>query len=218
VAVARHASPPRHDIAPARKDQLRSGLRLEYLSLAYNLLEAAVGVAAGLAAASVALVGFGLDSVVESSSAAILTWRLAAEQRGARSAEEVERRAVRFVAVAFFALAAYVGARGLMALATQSEPEQSTVGLVLAAVSLVVMPLLARLKRNKARELNSRALEADSRQTTLCTYLSAFLLVGLGANAALGWWWADPVAGLAIAGVAVREGLELWREQDFCCV
>jgi divalent metal cation (Fe/Co/Zn/Cd) transporter len=190
---------------------------LEHFTVGWNVLEAFVGLSAGFIAGSVALVGFALDSIVEASSGTILIWRLRTERRGTRTAEEAERRAVRLVAVAFFALAAYVGVRAVFDLIFRSRPEGSIPGIVLAVVSLIVMPLLAWRKRIVARELDSRALLADSTQTTLCTYLSAFLLVGLVANALLGWWWADPVAGLAIAVFALKEGRELWRAEDLCC-
>jgi divalent metal cation (Fe/Co/Zn/Cd) transporter len=196
---------------------LARGLRLELLSLGYNLLEAVVGLMAGAAAGSLALVGFGLDSVVESASASVLLWRLRAEATGARNAEDVERKAVRLVAVAFLALAAYVGVRGALDLLRGAQPEQSTVGIALAIVSVVVMPLLARLKRSAAADLDSRALQADARQTTLCTYLSVVLLAGLVANALFGLWWADPLAAIGIAAIAANEGLALWRTKDFCC-
>ncbi len=191
-------------------------LKLELLSLGYNVVEAVVGVLAGLAAGSVALLGFGLDSIVESSSAVIVLWRFWSERRGARSADDAERRAVRLVAVAFLALAGYVGARSVGVLLSGARPDPSVAGIVLAAVSVVVMPLLAWRKRIVARAMDSRSLHADSRQTTLCAYLSAVLLIGLAANSALGWWWADPVAGLAIAALAVREGRELWTTEHFC--
>ncbi len=190
---------------------------LEYVSLAYNVLEAVVGLVAGVAAGSVALIGFGLDSVVESSSASILLWRLRAERKGAH-VEDVERRAVRLVAVAFFALAAYIGVQSALDLVAGAKPEASVPGIILAVASLIVMPVLANRKRRAARDLDSRSLEADSTQTTLCTYLSAVLLGGLIANATLGLWWADPAAGLAIAALAAKEGTGLWRTKDFCCL
>jgi len=199
-----------------RRPVLGAALRLEYFSLAWNFLETFVGFAAGLASGSVALMGFALDSVVESSSATALIWRLRREKNGGGGTEEIERRAVRIVGGAFFALALYVGGQAVYDLVTRSEPEASRLGIGLAAVSLVVMPLLAIRKRRLAHALGSRSLEADSGQTLLCTYISAVLLVGLGANAAFGWWWADPVAGLAIAAFAAREGRELWTTQRFC--
>jgi len=204
-------------LAPARTRSLRRGLLLEYFTVGWNVLEAVVGLTAGLLAGSVALVGFALDSIVEASSGSILIWRLQSEERGTRTAEEAERKAIRLVAVAFLALAAYVGGRAIFDLATQSRPDESVPGMALAIVSLIVMPVLAWRKRIVARELDSRALHADSTQTTLCTYLSAFLLVGLVTNALFGWWWADPLAGLAIAGFAAKEGRELWTAEDLCC-
>lgn len=205
------------DMDPAdRADRLRKGLRLEYFSLIWNVLETFVGMAAGIAAGSVALVGFALDSVVESSSAGVLIWRLRAEGSGERDVEEIERRAVRLVAAAFWALATYVGAKAGFDLVQQNRPEESPVGIVLAVVSLIVMPVLAARKRSAARDLDSRAMHADSSQTSLCTYISAVLLFGLVANALLGWWWADPVAALGIAGLAAKEGHELWTTEDFC--
>jgi divalent metal cation (Fe/Co/Zn/Cd) transporter len=204
-------------LAPARTRNLRRGLLLEYFTVGWNVLEAVVGLTAGFLAGSVALVGFALDSIVEASSGSILMWRLRSEERGTRTAEETERKAIRLVAVAFFALTAYIGGRAIYDLATQSRPDESVPGVVLAMVSLIVMPLLAWRKRIVARELDSRALQADSTQTTLCTYLSAFLLIGLVTNAAFGWWWADPLAGLAIAGFAAKEGRELWTAEELCC-
>ncbi|MDQ4125242.1 MAG: cation transporter [Actinomycetota bacterium] len=200
-----------------REGALRHALGLEALSLSYNVLEAVVGVAAGIAAGSVALVGFGLDAVVESASASVLIWRLGTERRGRRTAEEAERKAIRLVAAAFGVLALYVGSRAILDLVAQTRPEESTVGIVLAVLSLIVMPVLARAKHRAARELDSRSLEGDSAQTMLCTYMSAVLLFGLATNALWGWWWADPVAGLVIAVLAAREARELWVTEDVCC-
>lgn len=205
---------PPHTLGRAM--DLRTGLRLEYFTIVWNCFEAIIGMAAGILAGSVALVGFALDSIVEGSSGGILLWRLRAEKRGA-SADVVEKRAIRLVAVAFFLLAAYVGGRAIFALATGARPDHSSVGIVLASVSLLVMPVLARKKSSAARKMDSRALQADSSQTTLCTYLSVVLLVGLVANSLLGWWWADPAAALGISGLAVKEGRELWTTEDFCC-
>ncbi len=200
--------------AESRRSSLRRGVRLEYFTVAWNVIEAIVGLAAGIAAGSVALVAFALDSVIESSSGGVLIWRLLSEARGRRSVEYLERRAIRLVAFAFFALAAYVGVRAAFDLVTGRAPEESIPGIILAIVSLIVMPLLAWRKRVVAKHLDSRALHADSIQTLVCTYLSAFLLVGLLANSLLGWWWADPVAGLAIAAFAANEGRELWTAKD----
>ncbi|MEA2475867.1 MAG: hypothetical protein QOC87_66 [Actinomycetota bacterium] len=217
MSVESHAHQHHADMDPVtRAEHVRNGLRLEYFSLAWTLVEMVVGVAAGIAAGSVALMGFGLDSVVESSSGGILIWRLRNEGSERWDVESIERRAVRLVAVAFWALAAYVGVKAIVDLAVQNHPEESVAGIALAVVSLVVMPVLAARKRAAARDLDSRAMHADSSQTSLCTYISAFLLVGLIGNAALGWWWADPVAGLAIAGLAAKEGYELWTTEDFC--
>ena len=199
-----------------RAEVLQQGLRLEYFSLAWNVLETVVGLAAGIAAGSVALIGFALDSVVESSSAGVLVWRIRSEQKGRRTSEDAERKAVRLIAVAFFALAVYVGAQATWDLLRGAAPEESPVGIILASVSLVVMPVLAHRKRRAAVAMDSLAMHADSSQTSLCTYISGFLLVGLGANALFGWWWADPIAGLAIAALAANEGRELWTTEDFC--
>lgn len=179
--------------------------------IGYNLVEAVVAISAGTAASSAALVSFGLDSCVEVLSAAAIAWQFAAPDPETR-----ERAARRTVAVAFFALAAYVAVESLRALLGTGEPDHSTVGIVLAAVSLVVMPVLSWLERRTGRELGSASVVADSKQTLLCTYLSGVLLVGLVLNSTLGWAWADPVAALVIAAVAVKEGVEAWRG-DGCC-
>lgn len=203
--------------APDRRKSIRRGILLEYFTVAWNTLEALVGLTFGLSAGSVVLVGFALDSVVEASSGSILLWRLHSEDSARRTAEEAERRAVRLVAVAFLALAVYVGGRAVFDLFTGSRPEESVPGIALAVVSLVVMPVLAWRKRMVAKDLDSRALQADSTQTVLCTYLSGILLVGLVANAQFGWWWADPLAAIGIAGFAANEGRELWTTDDLCC-
>lgn len=200
----------------SRAEAIRSALRLEYFSLVWNVLETVVGFIAGLASGSIALVGFALDAVVESSSAAALVWRLRSEGRREMDPGEIERRAVRIVGWAFIALAIYVAGKSAYDLVTGSRPEASVTGIVLALVSLVVMPLLAARKRAMAKTIDSRALDADSHQTSLCTFISAVLLVGLAANAWLGWWWADPVAGLAIAALAAKEGHELLTTERFC--
>ena len=180
-------------------------------TISYNVIEGAIAITAGTVAGSTALVGFGLDSMIEVSSAAIVAWQFSAVDPGAR-----ERTALRAIACSFLALAAYVTVESVRALIEGHEADASTVGIVLAAVSLLVMPFLSYAQRRTGRELGSASAVADSKQTLLCTYLSAVLLVGLSLNAALGWWWADPIAGLVIAAVALKEGREAWRG-DACC-
>ncbi len=187
---------------PSRQEYLRRGRRLEYLTLLWNAVEAVVAIGSGILAGSTALVGFGVDSMIESSSGAVLLWRLS-EKAGGESREGL---ALRLVGYSFLALAIWVAWDASNALLRREAPEESMVGIVLAALSLLVMPILARAKRTVARHLGSRALEADSRQTDICAYLSAILLVGLGLNAVLGWWWADPVAGLAMVPIIGLEG------------
>jgi divalent metal cation (Fe/Co/Zn/Cd) transporter len=196
----------------ARRAVLARRIRLFVAAtIAYNVIEAVVAIAAGAAASSTALMGFGLDSVVEVSSAAAVAWQFSGPDH-----ERRERAALRVIAVSFFVLAAYVTAESARALLGGERAEHSTVGLVLAAVSLVVMPLLSAAQRRAGRELGSASAVADSRQTLLCTYLSAVLLAGLAVNSLFGWWWADSIAALVIAAVAVREGREAWRG-DACC-
>jgi len=199
-------------VAPARRRVLGRRARLLALtSVTYNLLEAVVAITAGAAAGSVALVGFGLDSTVEVASGLIIVW-----QFSHRLPEEREQRALRMLAVSFFALAGYVGVQSIRALFGASDPDPSRVGIGLAAVSLLVMPALSWAQRRTGKQLGSRAVVADGTQTLLCTYLSAVLLVGLLLNATLGWSWADPVAGLVIAVVAAREGFQAWRGEACC--
>lgn len=186
----------------------RQAVRLEYFTIAWNVAEAVVAIVAGTLAASIALVGFGLDSVIETVAGVALLWRL--KQRRELEAA-AEWRALRIVGVTFFALAAYVSYESLTDLWFRHQPKESLVGMVLAAVSLIVMPLLGRAKRRLARRLNSRALAADGMETYLCSYLSFTLLLGLGLNAWLGWWWADPVAALAMVGFMIHEGIEAFR-------
>jgi divalent metal cation (Fe/Co/Zn/Cd) transporter len=195
-------------------EKRRLGRRAQLLaaaSVGYNLVEAVIAITAGLVAGSVALVGFGLDSVVEVSSGLIILWQFRHPLPEAR-----ERRALRLMAVSFFALAAYVAFESVRTLATGHDPESSPVGIGLAAVSLMVMPFLSWAQRRTGRALGSHAVVADSTQTLLCTYLSAVLLVGLVMNATLGWSWADPLAGLVIAAVAVKEGRDAWRGHACC--
>jgi len=196
----------------ARRAALRRRIRLLVAAtISYNVVEAVIALAAGAAASSTALTGFGLDSVVEVGSAAAVAWQFAAPDPHRR-----EKTALRLIAVSFFALAAYVTVEAGRALLGAAEPDHSPVGIGLAAASLLVMPLLSYAQRRAGREYGSVSAVADSKQTLLCTYLSGVLLVGLLANATLGWWWADPVAALVIAAVAVKEGREAWRG-DTCC-
>ncbi len=204
-------------LAATRPALLRRAVRLEWLTVGWNVVEGVVAVGAGLAAGSVALVGFGVDSTVETVSGAVLLWRLSAEARGTfdeDAVERVERRAERLVGVAFLLLAAYVAVDAALALARGERPEASPVGIALTAVSIVVMLWLAGQKRRAGEGLRSRALVADSKQTYACWYLSVTTLAGLALNAALGWWWADPVAGLVIVAFLVREALEALRGDD----
>lgn len=196
---------------------LRRGLLLEYLTVGWNVLEALVAIVAGVLSGSIALIAFGVDSVVETISGVVLIWRLRAEDRGAldeAALERVERRAELLVGIAFLLLAAYVTFESLRTLIATEAPDASPVGIVLTAVSIVVMLWLARAKREVGEALGSRALIADSKQTRACWYLSAVALAGLGLNALLGWWWADPLAALAIAVLLVREGWEALGGED----
>ena len=197
----------------ARDFEVRRGRRLEYLTVGWNLCEGVLAVAAGAAAGSTALVGFGLDSFIESTSGAALIWRLG---RAGENGERRERVALRLVGASLLLLAAYVVTDAVWSLVRREPQEASAVGVALAAVSLVAMPLLARAKRRVAARISSRALAADSRQTDICAYLSAILLAGLAANAAFGWWWADPAAALAMTPIIVKEGLEAWRGETCC--
>jgi len=192
-----------------RAHHLKRGRKLEYFTLGWNMVEAGVAIGAGWLAGSIALVGFGVDSLIESTSGAILLWRLAAPAHD----ESRERLALRLVSVSFFLLAAYVCFEAVKSLLAAEPPKTSVPGIVLAAVSLIVMPLLARAKRKVAADLDSHALVADSRQTDICAYLSAILLGGLALNALFGWWWADPIAALIMVPIIVREGYEAWHEE-----
>lgn len=198
-------------------DPLRRGVLVRRVRLlvaatiTYNVVEAVVALTAGAIASSTALIGFGLDSVIEVASAAAVAWQFSATDH-----ERREKAALRVIAVSFFALAAYVTVESVRALLGSGDAQHSTVGLVLAAVSLVVMPVLSALQRRTGRQLGSASAVADSKQTLLCTYLSAVLLVGLSVNSLFGWWWADPTAALVIAAVAVKEGSDAWRG-DTCC-
>lgn len=199
----------------SREAIVARGLRLEYFTLGWNLLEALVALVCGVIAGSIALVGFGLDSIVEVSSGSVLLWRLRAD-RHAENRERAERFAVRLVGVSFLLLALYVAGDAIKTLLRRETPEESIPGIVLAIASLIAMPLLARAKRRVARGLNSGAMQADSRQTDICAYLSAILLGGLLLNAALGWWWADPVAALIMVPLIGHEGMEAVQGKTCC--
>jgi divalent metal cation (Fe/Co/Zn/Cd) transporter len=200
----------------------RLGLRrwawwLTALTIGWNSLEAVVAVVSGLQAGSIALVGFGLDSVIEVSSAVVIAWRLSRQGDDHASNERAERRAVRLIAVSFLAIAAYVTYDAIAKLlGIGAHPEHSTAGLVLVGLSLVVMPALAVAKRRVAAGLGSVALKADAAETQLCTYLSAVVLIGLAGNSLFGWWWMDPLAGLVVAAIALKEGREAWMSGDLC--
>jgi divalent metal cation (Fe/Co/Zn/Cd) transporter len=205
--------------AAERRLAVRRSRALNRLTIGWNVIEGIVAVATGVVAGSVSLVGFGLDSGIEVSAAVILAWRLSKEV-GHGCMTSFDRRATRLIALSFAALALYVGVESARDLLGGTPPEASVVGMVLAALSLVVMPLLARAKRRLAPALGSRAALSEANQTSLCALLSAVLLIGLGLNAALGWWWADPTAGLVIAGLAGVEAVRTWRAEslaDTCC-
>ncbi len=185
-------------------DQVRRGRRLAYLTMGWNSLEGIVAIGAGIIAGSIALVGFGFDSAIEVSSGAIILWRLV-------SGEHREKMALRLIGISFLALAAYVSFDAVKSLWFREAPDTTYPGIAIAALSLIVMPFLARAKRNVAAKLNSNAMHADSRQTDICVYLSAILLAGLGLNALFGLWWADPVAALIMVPIIAKEGIEALR-------
>ena len=187
----------------------RRGFWLEYASMAWMTVEAAVAIISGILASSIVLIGFGLDSVIEFFSAAVVVWQL----RGTVS-EERETRALRLVAVTFFALAAYLAVESITDLISQHRPGQSAAGIAVTAAALVVMPLLALAKLRTGQQLGNQALIADAAESAFCAFTSAAALLGIGLNAWLGWWWADPAAALVIAGLAVKEGIEAWRPDD----
>jgi divalent metal cation (Fe/Co/Zn/Cd) transporter len=198
-----------------RAGLIKRGRRLEYFTIAYNSLEGLAAVIAGLMAGSIALVGFGFDSLIEVTSGTALLWRLHLDADESRR-ERVEAVTLRIVGVLFLVLAAYVSYDSIKSLIWREQPRESIPGIILAIASVVVMPLLVRAKRKVARDINSRALMADSKQTELCTYLSAILLAGLLLNALVGWWWADPVAALIMVPIIVKEGIEGLRGETCC--
>jgi divalent metal cation (Fe/Co/Zn/Cd) transporter len=200
-------------LQPERERLVRRAKLLARLGLAWHAIEASVAIGAGIVAGSIALVGFGADSLIEAAAGLILLWRFAAARV---SSESAERRAQRLIGASFFALAAYVTVEAVRTLAGASHPDVSYVGIGLSVVTLATMPPLAAAKAHVGERLGSSATKSEGRQNLLCAYLSAALLVGLGANAVAGWWWADPIAALTIAAVAVREGREAWRGESCC--
>jgi divalent metal cation (Fe/Co/Zn/Cd) transporter len=201
-------------LAASERTRLVSRARLlAWLGIAWHAVEAAVALIAGVAAGSIALVGFGADSVVESFAGFILIWRFSGRRSGSEAAEQ---RAQRLIGASFFVIAAYVGVEATRTLFTADHPSASWVGIGLAAVTLVTMPVLAGAKARVGEQLGSSATKSEGRQNMLCAYLSAALLVGLGANALLGWWWADPATALVIAAVAINEGRQAWRGEACC--
>ena len=202
-------------VAINRPAEIRRGQRLEYLTLSYNVVEAVVSIAAGTLAGSIALVGFGVDAVIESISGSIMLWRLAHDSHPRR--DDIERWALRMIGVSFLLLAAYVGYEAAEKLLTREAPARSIPGIVLACCSLIVMPVLARKKRTVGKNIGSAAMVADSQQTQLCSYLSAILLGGLLLNAVVGWWWADPVAGLIMVPIIAREGIAGLKGESCDC-
>lgn len=215
-----HPHPPHETIVrPSRQASVARARVLTWLTIAWNVVEAVVALAAGVVAGSAALIAFGVDSVIEFSSAGIVVWRLEHE-RHEGCQQDRDRVATRLIAASLALLAAWVTWQSVGDLLTGARPEASAAGIAIAALSLVVMPVLARAKRRVAPTLGSRAVEADAAQTNICAWLSAVLLVGLGANALLGWWWADPLAGLGIAVLAGVEARRNWTAEsldDTCC-
>jgi divalent metal cation (Fe/Co/Zn/Cd) transporter len=211
VAVSSETLRPR--AAPNRAQLVRRAQLLAWASLAWMTAEGAIAIAAGIMAGSIALIGFGIDSAIEGMASVVIIWRF----WGARAhSERAERRAQRLVAVQFFILAPYVALEAVRTLVTSSEPDVSYLGIALTAVSAVLMPAFGVAKRRVGQQLGSAATRGEGMQNILCAYLSVAVLAGLGLNALLGWWWADPLAALVIAAVAVREGREAWRG-DECC-
>ncbi len=198
-----------------RPQLIKRGRYLEYFTIVYNSLEGLIAVVAGLIAGSIALMGFGFDSLIEVTSGAVLLWRLHADVDETRR-ERVESISLRIVGVCFVILAVYVSYDSIKSLIRREAPDESVVGIILAAVSLIIMPLLVREKRKVARGIKSIALMADSKQTELCTYLSAILLGGLLLNALFGWWWADPVAAIIMVPIITKEGIEALRGETCC--
>jgi divalent metal cation (Fe/Co/Zn/Cd) transporter len=213
--LALGAPPPARSADPERERLVRRARRLAHVGLAWHGAEASIFLVLGIVAGSVALVGFGADSLVEAFAGIVVLWRLKDSRSGSATAE---RRAQQLIAWSFWLIAAYITVDAGRALIGGHEPDVSWLGIAFSVVTLIAMPVLARAKAGVGHQLGSSATVSESRQTMLCAYLSAALLTGLLANAALGWWWADPVTGLVIAAMAAREGREAWRgEQCGCC-
>jgi divalent metal cation (Fe/Co/Zn/Cd) transporter len=211
--IAAPAAPASAGVARARL--VRQTRLLAWAAITWHVIEFATAAIAGIAASSIALLGFGVDSAIEAAAGLVVVWLLASKRAGSTTAE---RRAQQCIAASFFLLAAYLTVEALRSLVSGSEPDASWVGIGLAAVTAPTMPLLARLKTRLGRQLGSQATVSEGAQTMLCAYLSVALLIGLGANALLGWWWADPLTGLVIASVALREGMNGWRgDHCGCC-
>lgn len=200
---------------PERQLVTRTGKRLEYFTIAWNILEGSVAVVAGSLAGSISLVGFGIDSFIEVTSGAALLWRMSVDSDEAQR-EHHERSALRIVGVCFVALSIYIAYEAVADLAARRAPEHSIPGIILAAVSLVAMPLLSRAKRRVGAALNSAAMHADAKQTDFCAYLSGILLIGLVLNATAGLWWADPIAAILMVPLILREGIEGLRAKPCC--
>jgi divalent metal cation (Fe/Co/Zn/Cd) transporter len=203
------------EIALDRQAVARRGKQLEYFTIAWNSLEGLVAVVAGTLAGSISLVGFGIDSFIEVTSGSVLLWRMSVDA-DVRKRQRREKLSLRIVGVCFIALAAYVGYESISDLAGRKPPEHSIPGIILACVSLVVMPLLSRAKKKVGNELGSAAMHADAKQTDFCVYLSAILLLGLVLNAALGWWWADPVSALIMVPLIAKEGFDGLKARSCC--
>jgi divalent metal cation (Fe/Co/Zn/Cd) transporter len=203
------------EIALDRQAVTRRGKQLEYFTIAWNSLEGLVALVAGALAGSISLVGFGIDSFIEVTSGGVLLWRMSIDA-DVQKRERREKLSLRIVGVCFLALAAYVGYESISDLAGRKAPEHSIPGIILACVSLVVMPLLSRAKKKVGNDLGSAAMHADAKQTDFCVYLSAILLLGLVLNAALGWWWADPVSALIMVPLIAKEGVEAVNGERCC--
>jgi divalent metal cation (Fe/Co/Zn/Cd) transporter len=203
------------ELATTRESIAKRGRRLEYFTIAWNSLEGLVAVIAGGIAGSISLVGFGIDSFIEVTSGATLLWRMSVDADEHRR-ERSERLSIRIVGACFIALAIYVAYEAVSDLIGRKRPAHTIPGIILACVSLVVMPILSRKKKRVARELGSAAMRADAKQTDFCVYLSSILLAGLLLNTALGWWWSDPVAALVMVPIIAKEGVE-GLQRDPCC-